>query len=194
MSRARRVPGRGAAMARQVRVTSGTPCSGSQGVPSSPPWAPGNPPFLPPLSGIPCSGSRGNPLLRIPGSPRSLLSTVALPQMGLLVDPGAGESPGNAGGDGDTALEAELLLLLGGREAPEQGEPPPPPQQCKSPCPCLDPSNGDQLPPKRVCDPTRSSQPWQQLRPWRSSACRTPWRRKMRRKGRKIWRMRRSCW
>ncbi|XP_014748706.1 PREDICTED: coiled-coil and C2 domain-containing protein 1A [Sturnus vulgaris] len=50
-------------------------------------------------------------------------------QMGLLADPGVGESPGNAGGDGDAALEAELLLLLGGREAPKEGDPPPPPQQ-----------------------------------------------------------------
>ncbi|KAM4754703.1 coiled-coil and C2 domain-containing protein 1A [Cyanocitta cristata] len=50
-------------------------------------------------------------------------------QMGLLADPGAGGSPGDPGGDGDAALEAELLLLLRGREAPEGGEPPPPPQQ-----------------------------------------------------------------
>ncbi|XP_066063763.1 coiled-coil and C2 domain-containing protein 1A isoform X2 [Chamaea fasciata] len=49
--------------------------------------------------------------------------------MGLLADPGAGGSPGDAGGDGDAALEAELLMLLGGREAPEGGEPPAPPQQ-----------------------------------------------------------------
>ncbi|XP_053789061.1 coiled-coil and C2 domain-containing protein 1A isoform X2 [Vidua chalybeata] len=48
-------------------------------------------------------------------------------QMGLLADPGAGRSPGDAGGDGDAALEAELLLLLGGREAPERGAPPQPP-------------------------------------------------------------------
>ncbi|XP_041336374.1 coiled-coil and C2 domain-containing protein 1A-like [Pyrgilauda ruficollis] len=50
-------------------------------------------------------------------------------QMGLLADPGAGGSPGGAGGAGDAALEAELLLLLGGREAPERGEPPSPPQR-----------------------------------------------------------------
>uniref|UniRef100_A0A8C3QTK1 Coiled-coil and C2 domain containing 1A n=1 Tax=Cyanoderma ruficeps TaxID=181631 RepID=A0A8C3QTK1_9PASS len=46
-------------------------------------------------------------------------------QMGLLADPGVGGSPGDAGGEGDAALEAELLLLLGGREVPERGEPPP---------------------------------------------------------------------
>ncbi|XP_068034038.1 LOW QUALITY PROTEIN: coiled-coil and C2 domain-containing protein 1A-like [Anomalospiza imberbis] len=50
-------------------------------------------------------------------------------QMGLLADPGAGRSPGDAGGDGDAALEAELLLLLGGREAPERGAAPQPPQR-----------------------------------------------------------------
>nr|XP_041567736.1 coiled-coil and C2 domain-containing protein 1A isoform X1 [Taeniopygia guttata]XP_041567737.1 coiled-coil and C2 domain-containing protein 1A isoform X1 [Taeniopygia guttata] len=44
-------------------------------------------------------------------------------QMGLLPGPGAGGSPGDA--DGDAALEAELLLLLGGREAPERPQPPP---------------------------------------------------------------------
>ncbi|XP_062367754.1 coiled-coil and C2 domain-containing protein 1A isoform X2 [Cinclus cinclus] len=49
--------------------------------------------------------------------------------MGLLVDPGVRGSPGDGGGDGDVALEAELLLLLGGREAPAGGEPSPPPQQ-----------------------------------------------------------------
>ncbi|KAM4880185.1 coiled-coil and C2 domain-containing protein 1A isoform 2-T2 [Sylvia borin] len=50
-------------------------------------------------------------------------------QMGLLTDPGAEGSPGDAAGDGDAALEAELLLLLGGREAPEGRGPPAPPQQ-----------------------------------------------------------------
>lgn len=50
-------------------------------------------------------------------------------QMGLLVDPGAGGNPGDAGGDGDAALEAELLLLLGGQQAPEEGKPSSPPQQ-----------------------------------------------------------------
>ncbi|NXO45981.1 C2D1A protein, partial [Locustella ochotensis] len=66
------------------------------------------------------------------GSPRSPLSTVAPPQMGLLADPSMGGNPGDAGGDGDVALEAELLLLLGGREAPEWGEPPPPSQQVEA--------------------------------------------------------------
>ncbi|NWR00517.1 C2D1A protein, partial [Paradoxornis webbianus] len=50
-------------------------------------------------------------------------------QMGLLADPGAGGSPGDGGSDGDAALEAELLMLLGGREAPDGGELPAPPQQ-----------------------------------------------------------------
>ncbi|NWT59129.1 C2D1A protein, partial [Erythrocercus mccallii] len=49
-------------------------------------------------------------------------------QMGLLADPGAGGSPRDAGGDGDAALEAELLLLLGGQEG-EREEPPLRPQQ-----------------------------------------------------------------
>ncbi|XP_077643781.1 coiled-coil and C2 domain-containing protein 1A [Lonchura striata] len=47
-------------------------------------------------------------------------------QMGLLPGPGAGGSLGDADGDGDAALEAELLLLLGGREAPERGAVPQP--------------------------------------------------------------------
>ncbi|RLV73084.1 hypothetical protein DV515_00017271, partial [Chloebia gouldiae] len=46
-------------------------------------------------------------------------------QMGLLPDPGARRGSGDA--DGDAALEAELLLLLGGREAPERGAAPQPP-------------------------------------------------------------------
>ncbi|NXR55853.1 C2D1A protein, partial [Hippolais icterina] len=69
-----------------------------------------------------------------PGSPGSPGSGALSPppQMGLLADPGAGGSPGDAGSEGDAALEAELLLLLGGREAPERGEPPPPPQQVEA--------------------------------------------------------------
>ncbi|XP_066426451.1 coiled-coil and C2 domain-containing protein 1A isoform X2 [Molothrus aeneus] len=47
-------------------------------------------------------------------------------QMGLLVDPGTGGGPG---GDGEAALEAELLQLLRGREAPEKGERPRPSQR-----------------------------------------------------------------
>lgn len=161
------------------------------GVSSSPPWAPVNPPLRPTTLGDPLLWIWGESPLRTPEIPPPLPSLPPLPQMGLLADPGAGRSPGESG-EGDAALEAELLQLLGARGAPEGKDPPP--QQGKAPSPCLDPPKGDQLLPKQIYDPPCPPQLWQQSRPWPSSASRTPWRRRRRRMERKIWRTRRSCW